>query len=53
MVMAIVGGAVLPPLMGYISGVTSMAIAMVVPLVGYLYITYYAMSGSKFKINGN
>lgn len=49
MVMAIVGGAVLPPLMGYIAHSTmSMAIAMVVPLIGYLYITYYAMSGSKY-----
>ena len=50
MVMAIVGGAVLPPLMGYIAEVSnSMAIAMVVPLVGYAYITYYALSGSKLK----
>lgn len=50
MVMAIVGGAVLPPLMGYIAEVSnSMAIAMVIPLVGYVYITYYALSGSKLK----
>jgi FHS family L-fucose permease-like MFS transporter len=50
MVMAIVGGAVLPPLMGYIAEASnSMAIAMVVPLVGYAYITYYALSGSKLK----
>ncbi|GAB2979415.1 L-fucose:H+ symporter permease [Mucilaginibacter puniceus] len=50
MVMAIVGGAVLPPLMGYIAEAShSMAIAMVIPLVGYLYITYYALSGSKLK----
>ncbi len=50
MVMAIVGGAVLPPLMGYIAEAShSMAIAMIVPLVGYAYITYYALSGSKLK----
>lgn len=50
MVMAIVGGAVLPPLMGYIAEVSnSMAMAMIVPLVGYAYITYYALSGSKLK----
>jgi MFS transporter, FHS family, L-fucose permease len=50
MVMAIVGGAVLPPLMGYIAEASnSMAIAMVVPLIGYAYITYYALSGSKLK----
>ena len=53
MVMAIVGGAVLPPIMGYIAeSAASMAIAMVVPLVGYLYITYYAAYGSKNKLEG-
>ncbi len=37
--------------MGLIAeGTKSMAIAMIVPLVGYIYITYYALSGSK--ING-
>jgi len=50
MVMAIVGGAVLPPLMGYIAEASnSMAIAMIIPLVGYAYITYYALSGSKLR----
>jgi MFS transporter, FHS family, L-fucose permease len=50
MVMAIVGGAVFPPLMGYIAEMTkSMAIAMVIPLVCYVYITYYAWYGSKMK----
>jgi len=48
MVMAIVGGAVLPPLMGFIAQATSsMAVAMTIPLIGYLYITYYALFGSK------
>ncbi len=52
MVMAIVGGAFFPPIMGLIAeGAKSMAIAMIVPLAGYVYITYYAFSGSK--INGN
>jgi FHS family L-fucose permease-like MFS transporter len=50
MVMAIVGGAVFPPLMGYIAEISkSIAIAMIIPLVGYVYITYYAFSGSKLK----
>jgi len=50
MVMAIVGGAVFPPLMGYIAEISkSMAIAMVIPLIGYVYITYYALYGSKLK----
>jgi FHS family L-fucose permease-like MFS transporter len=48
MVMAIVGGAFFPPVMGLIAESTkSMAIAMVIPLICYLYIAYYAFSGSK------
>ncbi|SDT04854.1 MFS transporter, FHS family, L-fucose permease [Mucilaginibacter mallensis] len=48
MVMAIVGGAFFPPVMGLIAESTkSMAIAMVIPLICYLYIAYYALRGSK------
>ena len=47
-VMAIVGGAVLTPIMGYISDQTgSMALAMLVPLTCYMFITYYSYIGSK------
>jgi FHS family L-fucose permease-like MFS transporter len=50
MVMAIVGGAVFPPLMGYIAEISkSMATAMIIPLFGYVYITYYALYGSKLR----
>jgi FHS family L-fucose permease-like MFS transporter len=49
MVMAIVGGAFFPPLMGLISEGTSMAFSMIIPLVAYVYITYYAFSGSRFQ----
>lgn len=50
MVMAIVGGAVFPPIMGYIAEKsTSMAIAMLIPFFGYIYITYYALYGSTLK----
>jgi len=51
MVMAIIGGAILPPLMGLISESTSMAFAMIIPLVAYIYIAYYAFLGSKFSEN--
>ena len=51
MVMAIIGGAILPPLMGLLSESTSMAFAMIIPLLSYIYITYYAFSGSKFREN--
>jgi MFS transporter, FHS family, L-fucose permease len=43
LVMAIIGGALCTPLMGYISEVAdSMAIAMLVPLAAYLYIFYFS-----------
>jgi len=49
-VMAIIGGAVFTPIMGYIA-MESMAIAMFVPLICYVYIMYYAYYGSKPKEN--
>lgn len=45
-VMAIIGGAAFTPIMGYIA-IKSMALAMIVPLVCYLYIAYFAFYGSK------
>lgn len=48
LVMAIVGGAIVPPLMGKIADVShSMAPAYVVPLVAYLVITGYGFAGAK------
>lgn len=47
-IMAIIGGAIWTPLMGYISDQShSMALAMIVPLLSYFYVTYYAFIGSK------
>jgi MFS transporter, FHS family, L-fucose permease len=51
-VMAIIGGAVFTPVMGLISEATSMATAMLVPLVCYVFITYYAFIGSKTQVPG-
>lgn len=49
-VMAIVGGAVLTPAMGLVSQATaSMAKAMIVPLICYVIIAYYAFIGSRFR----
>jgi FHS family L-fucose permease-like MFS transporter len=46
-IMAIIGGAIWTPLMGYISDQThSMALAMIVPLISYIYVSYYAFLGS-------
>jgi MFS transporter, FHS family, L-fucose permease len=48
LVMAIIGGSLCTPLMGYIAEVTSsMAVAMIVPLVAYVYIGYYSFRGAK------
>lgn len=46
-VMAILGGAVLPAIMGRISDVSSIRTAFIVPLVCYLYIFYFAVEGYK------
>jgi len=48
LVMAIIGGSFCTPLMGYIAEITTnMAIAMMVPLVAYVYISYYSFRGIK------
>jgi len=51
LVMAIVGGAVLTPVMGLISETfRSLAVAYLVPLVAYAFIAYYSYSGSKVRL---
>ncbi len=48
LVMAIIGGSLCTPLMGYIAEKTSsMAIAMVVPLIAYLYISCFSFLSTK------
>ena len=50
LVMAIVGGAVLTPVMGWISQRSnSLALAYLVPLAAYLFISYYAFFGSHVR----
>jgi FHS family L-fucose permease-like MFS transporter len=47
-IMAIIGGAIWTPIMGLISDYTgSLAWAMIVPLIAYIYVLYYAFKGSK------
>jgi MFS transporter, FHS family, L-fucose permease len=47
-IMGIIGGAIWTPLMGFIADRShSMALAMVVPLISYIFVTYYAFIGSK------
>jgi MFS transporter, FHS family, L-fucose permease len=49
LVMGIIGGAFLPLLFGYIAEVASHHVAYLVCLPAYLYIMYYALSGSKIR----
>jgi MFS transporter, FHS family, L-fucose permease len=52
-VMAIGGGAVIPPLMGKIADAShSMAPAYVVPLIAYVFIAAYAFAGAKAREPG-
>ncbi|MCX6180847.1 MAG: L-fucose:H+ symporter permease [Bacteroidetes bacterium] len=47
LVMAIVGGAFVPPLMGYVSGIKGIQMAFLVPVACYIFIAYYGFKGSK------
>ncbi|GAB3818554.1 sugar MFS transporter [Pontibacter rugosus] len=50
LVMAIVGGAIVPPLQGIVADITgNLQLSFLIPLVCYLYIMYYGFSGSKVK----
>lgn len=48
-VMSVVGGAILPLLMGWVADISSMAIGFLVPLPLFAFIVYYALYGSKIK----
>ncbi len=47
LVMAIIGGAAAPPVMGYVSGLTSIGVAMVVPCFCFAVIMVYALVASN------
>ena len=48
LVMAILGGAILPPLMGKIADLThNLQIAFIVPLIAYAYVAFYGAKGHK------
>ncbi|MDX2190379.1 MAG: L-fucose:H+ symporter permease [Bacteroidota bacterium] len=50
LIMAIVGGAVITPIMGLVSDAAgSIQVAFLIPLVCYLYIVFYGFVGSKVK----
>jgi len=49
LVMAIVGGAIFPALMGYIADISSMSIGFIVPLICFSFVFYYGLSGYKSR----
>jgi FHS family L-fucose permease-like MFS transporter len=42
-----VGGAVIPPLFGVLADKIGIQYAFVIPIIGYLYVAYYGLSGYK------
>jgi FHS family L-fucose permease-like MFS transporter len=46
---AIVGGAVIPYLIGVLADKTSIQGSFIIPIICYLYIAYYGLWGSKPK----
>lgn len=49
LVMAIVGGALIPLLMGHIADISTMATGFAVPLVCFVFILYFGLNGYKVK----
>ena len=47
LVMAIVGGAIVPALMGYVSDVRSIQAAFLVPVLCYVYVLHFALRGHR------
>ncbi len=48
LVMAVLGGALLPPLMGRIADVThDLRPAFIIPLIAYAYVGFYGLAGHK------
>ena len=47
LVMSIIGGAIVPAMMGYVSDISSIQKAFVVPLICYAYTLYFAFRGYK------
>src|SRR2546429_7360466 len=52
LVMAILGAAVVPPIMGKISDLSNIQRAFLVPLLCYAYVWYFAVAGYKPKPAG-
>ena len=47
LVMAVLGGAILPPLQGHIADIGGLQISFIVPLIAYAYVGFYGWKGHK------
>jgi len=47
LVMAVLGGAILPPIQGHIADVGGLQISYIVPLIAYAYVGFYGWKGHK------
>jgi FHS family L-fucose permease-like MFS transporter len=52
LVMSIVGGAIIPVIMGRIADVSTMALGFIVPLICFAFIVYYGISGYRVRHAG-
>jgi FHS family L-fucose permease-like MFS transporter len=50
LVMGICGAAIIPPLMGKLSDATNIQFALIIPVICYVYVVYYGLSGSKVRV---
>ncbi|MGH9521842.1 MAG: L-fucose:H+ symporter permease [Terriglobales bacterium] len=53
MVMAIIGGAIFPAIMGRISDASNIQTAFIIPLICYVYILYFAVRGYRPSMTAN
>jgi FHS family L-fucose permease-like MFS transporter len=47
LVMMIVGGAIVPPLMGHVADLVGLQLAFLVPVVNYIYLAFYGFAGHR------
>ncbi len=50
LVMMIVGGAIMPPLMGHVADLVGVQLAFLVPVLSYVYLTFYGFVGHRVVI---
>lgn len=47
LVMAILGGALLPPLQGWLADITNIQFSFIIPMLGFAYVAFYGLKGHR------